>query len=117
MALLLWAASFLAFLSGTPELGFAIIAVIFINAIFSFLAGISGEKAIEALKKILPSTAKVMRDGVENQILASELVPGDILLLEEGDNISADCPSGGNIPDEGGFPFPHWRVKTCAESS
>lgn len=91
LALLLWAASFLAFLSGTPELGFAIIAVIFINAIFSFWQEYQAEKAIEALKKILPSTAKVMRDGVENQILASELVPGDILLLEEGDNISADA--------------------------
>jgi Cation transport ATPase len=42
LALLLWAASILAFISGTPQLGFAIISVIVINAVFSFLAGVRG---------------------------------------------------------------------------
>lgn len=91
LALLLWAASLLAFLAGTPQLGFAIIAVIIINAIFSFWQEYQAEKAIEALKKILPSTAKVIRDGKEQEILASQLVPGDIMVLEEGDQISADA--------------------------
>lgn len=90
LALLLWAASFLAFLAGTPQLGFAIIAVIIINAIFSFWQEYQAEKAIEALKKILPSKAKVIREGREEQILAAELVPGDLMVLEEGDHISAD---------------------------
>jgi potassium/sodium efflux P-type ATPase len=90
LALLLWAASFLAFLSGTPQLGFAIIAVIIINAIFSFWQEYQAEKAIEALKKILPSKAKVIREGREEHILAAELVPGDLMVLEEGDHISAD---------------------------
>lgn len=91
LALLLWAASILAFLSGTPQLGFAIIAVIIINAIFSFWQEYQAEKAIEALKKILPSTAKVIREGKKEDILASQLVPGDIIVLEEGDQISADA--------------------------
>jgi magnesium-transporting ATPase (P-type) len=90
LALLLWAASILAFISGTPQLGFAIIAVIIINAIFSFWQEYQAEKAVEALKKILPSTAKVIRNGKKEEILASELVPGDVIVLEEGDHISAD---------------------------
>ncbi|MCC7550652.1 MAG: cation-transporting P-type ATPase [Methanobacterium sp.] len=90
LALLLWAASILAFLSGTPQLGFAIIAVIIINAIFSFWQEYKAEQALEALKRILPSQAKVVRDNQEIEILAAELVPGDVLVLDEGDNISAD---------------------------
>ena len=91
LALLLWAASVLAFLIGTPQLGVAIIAVIFINAIFSFWQEYKAEQALEALKRILPSTAKVIREGEETEILSGNLVPGDLLVLEEGDNISADA--------------------------
>lgn len=91
LALLLWGASILAFISGTPQLGFAIIAVIIINAIFSFWQEFEAEKAVAALKKILPSTAKVIRQGKQIEVLASQLVPGDIMVLEEGDNISADA--------------------------
>ncbi len=91
LALLLWAASVLAFLIGTPQLGFAIIAVILINAIFSFWQEYQAEKAIEALKKLLPSTAKVIRDGKQEEVIATALVPGDVIILEEGDNISADA--------------------------
>ncbi|MDI6724361.1 MAG: cation-transporting P-type ATPase [Methanobacterium sp.] len=90
LALLLWAASVLAFIAGIFQLGFAIIGVIVINALFSFWQEYEAEKATEALKKILPSTAKVIREGKESKILASSLVPGDIIVLEEGDNISAD---------------------------
>jgi magnesium-transporting ATPase (P-type) len=90
LALLLWGASILAFIAGTPQLGFAIIAVIIINALFSFWQEYEAEKAAEALKKILPSKVKVIREGVEKEILAAELVPGDIIVLSEGDNISAD---------------------------
>jgi P-type Ca2+ transporter type 2C len=91
LALLLWAASVLAFLSGTPQLGVAIIAVIIINAIFSFWQEYKAEQALEALKRILPSTAKVIRKGQKTEILAGNLVSGDLLVLEEGDNISADA--------------------------
>jgi len=89
-ALLLWAASILAFVADAPELGWAIIAVIVINATFSFWQEFKAEKATEALKKLIPSYSKVIRSGEIRQILAEELVPGDVIVLEEGDNISAD---------------------------
>lgn len=91
MALLLWVAGILAFISQTPELGWAIWAVIWINAIFSFWQEYQAEKALSALKKILPSQAKVFRDGKLCIIAARELVSGDVMQLEEGDKISADA--------------------------
>ncbi|MHB8858442.1 MAG: cation-translocating P-type ATPase [Thermoleophilia bacterium] len=89
-ALLLWVAGILAFIAGLPELGWAIIAVIFINAIFSFWQEYQAEKAVEALKRILPARARVIRGGEITEVLAQELVPGDVMVLQEGDNISAD---------------------------
>ncbi|BDA67680.1 cation-transporting ATPase, E1-E2 type [Calothrix sp. PCC 7716] len=91
MALLLWVAGILAFISHTPELGWAIWAVIWINAIFSFWQEFQAEKALAALKQVLPVQVKVYRDGVLCVIPARELVPGDVIQLEEGDKISADA--------------------------
>jgi magnesium-transporting ATPase (P-type) len=91
MALLLWVAGILAFISGTPELGWAIWAVIWINAIFSFSQEFQAEKALNALKKVLPAQAKVYRSGILQTIPARELVNGDVIQLEEGDRISADA--------------------------
>ncbi|RJS48164.1 MAG: ATPase [Methanobacterium sp.] len=91
LALLLWGASILSFLAGTPQLSVAIIAVIIINALFSFWQEYEAEKATEALKNILPSTAKVIREGQEMEVHSNYLVPGDLMVLEEGDHISADA--------------------------
>lgn len=91
MALLLWVAGILAFISGTPELGWAIWAVIWINAIFSFWQEYQAEQALAALKKVLPAQVKVYRDGILKAIEARELVVGDVMQLEEGDRISADA--------------------------
>jgi potassium/sodium efflux P-type ATPase len=91
MALLLWAAGILAFISRTPELGWAIWAVIWINAIFSFSQEFRAERALAALKNVLPAQVKVYRDGEIELIPARELVRGDVLQLEEGDRISADA--------------------------
>jgi potassium/sodium efflux P-type ATPase len=91
MALLLWVAGILAFISRTPELGWAIWAVIWINAIFSFWQEFQAEKALSALKKVLPMQVKVYRDGELKQIPARELVRGDVMQLEEGDRVSADA--------------------------
>ncbi len=70
MALLLWVAGILAFISRTPELGWAVWAVIWINAIFSFWQEFQAEKALSALKKVLPMQVKVYRDGELKQIPA-----------------------------------------------
>ncbi len=91
MALLLWVAGILAFISRTPELGWAIWAVIWINAIFSFWQEFQAEQALAALKKVLPMQVKVMRGSQLQQIPARELVRGDVMQLEEGDRISADA--------------------------
>jgi Ca2+-transporting ATPase len=91
MALLLWVAGILAFVSGTPELGWAIWAVIWINALFSFSQEFQAERAMAALKNVLPAQSKVYRDGNLIVIPARELVPGDLMELEEGDRISADA--------------------------
>ncbi|WP_407890456.1 HAD-IC family P-type ATPase [Scytonema sp. NUACC26] len=91
MAFLLWVAGILAFISQNPELGWAIWAVIWINAIFSFWQEFQAEKALSALKQVLPAQVKVYRDGGLCLIPARELVPGDVIQLEEGDKISADA--------------------------
>jgi Ca2+-transporting ATPase len=91
MALLLWVAGILAFVSRTPALGWAIWAVILINAIFSFWQEFQAERALSALQKVLPMQVKVYRSGTLQQIPARELVRGDVMQLEEGDRISADA--------------------------
>ncbi|MCL4460058.1 MAG: cation-transporting P-type ATPase [Chloroflexi bacterium] len=90
-ALLLWASAALAFISGSDALGWAIIAVIVLNALFSFFQEYQAEKAVEALRKLLPAKARVLRNGEIKEILARELVPGDVIVLDVGDNISADA--------------------------
>jgi hypothetical protein len=65
--------------------------VILINGIFSFWQEYRAERAISALTKLLPQQALVLRDGQLQPILAEMLVPGDCIVLEEGDNVPADC--------------------------
>ncbi|MBI3968165.1 MAG: cation-transporting P-type ATPase, partial [Chloroflexi bacterium] len=91
MAVLLWVAGILAFVSHTPELGWAIWGVIWINAAFSFWQEYQAERALTALKQSLPEHARVYREGKVEVIPARELVPGDLYLLEEGDRVSADA--------------------------
>ena len=92
-AIILWVAAGLCFIPGVnmPQLGYAIILVIIINAIFSFMQEYKAEKALESLKKFLPSCSTVLRGGEIIEIQSMQLVPGDILILNEGDNISADA--------------------------
>ena len=57
---------------------------------FRFWQEYKAERATAALKRLLPSYVRVMRGGQEQRILAEDLVPGDVMLLAEGDHISAD---------------------------
>ncbi len=90
-ALLLWTGGILSFVAQMPELGWAIFAVIIINAAFSFWQEYKAERALDALKKLLPRNTRVIRSGAKKEVLANDLVPGDIILLEEGDAVSADA--------------------------
>ncbi len=90
-AILLWVATVLSFLSDQAALGWAIILVIMLNAVFAFVQEYRAEKAIEALRNMLPPKAKVVRGGQQHEIEARLLVPGDLMIVEEGDLISADA--------------------------
>lgn len=70
---------------------YIILAVLLINAVIGYAQERKAEKSIEALKKMVVSHAKVYRDGELIKIPAVEIVPGDIILLEEGDKIPADA--------------------------
>ncbi len=91
LALLLWAGGGLSFIADMPELGWAIFCVIIINAVFSFWQEYKAERALDALKRLLPRTTRVLRNGMEREVPATTLVPGDIILLEEGDAVPADA--------------------------
>ena len=99
MALLLLIAGVLAFVVQDPVLGVFIWVVVLVNAGFSFWREFRAEAAMEELHKLLPQYARVVRDGEEVKVTASELVPGDILVLAEGDHIPAD----GRIIEEYGL--------------
>src|SRR5512145_614522 len=98
LAIILWFAAGLAFVAeslapgeGMRTLGFAILGVILVNGVFSFWQGYRAERALEALEKLLPHQVKTVRDGSVVQLPAEKLVPGDIVVLQEGDEVPADC--------------------------
>ncbi len=98
LALILWLAAALAFFAevrapgqGMGVLGVAILIVIFINGLFSFWQEHRTEQALAALQKLLPHQVKVSRNGRLAPLPAAELVPGDIVWLEAGDDVPADC--------------------------
>lgn len=90
MAILLWVAGAIAFVAQLEELGIAIWLVNIINGLFSFWQEYQAGKETDALSKMLPSYSRVVRDGHDQKVLTSDLVVGDIVKLEEGDNVAAD---------------------------
>ena len=97
LAIVLWLAAFFSFLSeylnpgeGMLTLGLAIVAVIVINAVFTFTQEYRAEKALEALNRLLPFNVKAIRSGKESEVPAEEVVPGDLIRLAEGDKVPAD---------------------------
>jgi len=97
-SLILWVAAGLAFVAewsvpgqGMARLAHAIIVVIVVSGLFSFWQEYRVEKTLAALRKLLPQQVQVLREDKAVQVDAGQLVPGDIVLLEQGDHIPADC--------------------------
>lgn len=97
-SLILWVAAGLAFFVAwrdpaqrMAQVGAAIVIVILISGLFSFWQESRVERTLAALRQLLPRQAQVMREGAVTQVAAEDLVPGDIVLLEPGGNIPADC--------------------------
>ena len=97
-AMILWLAALLAFFAdyrspdeGMFTLGFAIVLVILVNGLFSFWQEYRAKQAISALQKLLPLQVKTVRAGNLTAINTDLLVPGDVVVLQEGDNVPADC--------------------------
>jgi len=91
LALLLWLAGLLAAISGTIPLAIAIVVVILINALFAFIQERHAEQAVEALSAYLPVTVRAVREGTPKRVEVRELVPGDVIVIEEGERVSADA--------------------------
>jgi Ca2+-transporting ATPase len=89
--ILLLVAAILSYISGSPELALIILAVVFVNIFVSIFQESRAEKAMETLKSWMPEHAKVIRDGELKKISVREIVPGDIIFLEEGDRVPADA--------------------------
>jgi len=91
LALLLWAAAVMSAATGSGPLAVAIVVVILINAWFALVQERHAERAVEALSAYLPPKAQVVRDGIRSEVLARDLVPGDVIVVSEGDRVSADA--------------------------
>jgi len=90
LAMLLGVAGALAFVAGMPQLGWAIWAVVAINAAFSFWQEEKAERALLSLQRAMPHESRVRRGGRLELVPATELVPGDVVELLHGDRIPAD---------------------------
>jgi P-type Ca2+ transporter type 2C len=91
------AITFLAYLLEQPrdvgrlQLAIAILAVVVLNAAIGFAQEYSAQRTAEALQAMVPRTCRVLRDGERSEVPARDLVPGDVVLLEAGDAVPADC--------------------------
>jgi len=98
LAVLLWIAAGLSFLGSyfnpkenTTMIGWSIIGVIVLNAIFTFVQEYRAERTLTALRRLLPTLTWVVREGRELEVPREQLVPGDLLLLDEGQQVPGDA--------------------------
>jgi magnesium-transporting ATPase (P-type) len=90
LALLLWVAAALALLAGMPALAVAIVVIVLLNGVFAFWQEHRADRSTERLKDLLPSGARVLRDGRARVVDVADLVRGDLVVLEAGDRVGAD---------------------------
>lgn len=90
MVIILIVAAVISAFTGNLESTAVIIVVLILNAILGTVQHVNAEKSLEALKSLSAPAAKVLRDGKKQEIAAKDVVPGDILLLEAGDLVTAD---------------------------
>jgi Ca2+-transporting ATPase len=91
LTILLIVAAIISYFVGESLDTIAIMVIVVINGFFGFFQEYKAEKAIEALKSLSTPSCKVIRDGQEKIISSNEIVPGDLIILEEGDRIPADA--------------------------
>ncbi len=91
LILILVAAAVVAFVvSGELKTPAVVLVVVVLNAVLGFVQENRAEKSLDALRRLVVRTARVRRNGEQQEVTAEELVPGDIVLVEAGDRIPAD---------------------------
>jgi calcium-translocating P-type ATPase len=90
LALLLWVATVLLLIVGSDVVAIAVVLIIVLNAGFAFVQEQQAERAVQALARYLPQRVTVLRDGNPIDCDATELVPGDVIVIREGDRVAAD---------------------------
>ena len=91
LVVILIIAAVISAVSGNTESTIVIFAVIILNAILGTLQYVKAERSLDSLKELSVPKAKVYRDGSIKEILSKDVCPGDVLLLEAGDMVVADC--------------------------
>ena len=91
MIIVLIGASILSFITGDMTEGFLIIGIVLVNAILGLAQEAKAEKALDSIKKMSSPQAKVRREGKDRLIDVKDLVKGDLVLLDAGDYVPADC--------------------------
>jgi len=88
---LLGIAALISFVLGHQTDAYIILVAVGLTVAFGFWQEAKAERTLEALRRLVKKKATVIRDGHQTEISASDLVPGDILIIEEGDRITADA--------------------------
>ena len=91
MIIILLVAAGISFALGEEIDAVIIVVIVVVNALFGVFQEAKAEESLEALKKLSSPSARVLREGVISHVDASEIVPGDVILLEAGDLVPADA--------------------------